>query len=124
MTFSPEYEALRDFLISRPITQDQLNSLICGFQSKINSKRRSSFIRSTDELMRVLEKRGYLEFNIQEFVRYYIGKVPESERSVQEMMTRYQPRPTGIRPYVFENHFGKYVILLCLPYFYVMYKVQ
>lgn len=89
--FSEDYLVLRNDLVNIAVTQTQLNKLISEFHSEINSKRRSSYINSCEELIKVLEKRGYLESNFQNFARRLSVLIPEI--NTYEMMTRYQPGP-------------------------------
>ncbi|PSN38111.1 hypothetical protein C0J52_00847 [Blattella germanica] len=86
-----DYRSFRKDFVDYPIDRDQLENLILEFQPEINSRRRSGYINSLEDLVRLLEKRGYIsEHKIDSFANRVKDRVPSI--NINEMLTRYPPR--------------------------------
>ncbi|KAJ9581275.1 hypothetical protein L9F63_023547 [Diploptera punctata] len=104
MTFPQNNQTVLNYLVNLRLSPDDLRNLICEFQPEINSKRRSSYITSTEELIRILEKRGFLKSSFENFASRFAGRV--SVPVDREMMTRYVPIAQGQRGYIGSNNFA------------------
>ncbi|PSN38112.1 hypothetical protein C0J52_00846 [Blattella germanica] len=95
--FSEEYYVFRTTLINCNISEIDLHLLISLFHSEINSKRRTSYISTLEDLIGILEKRGFIgEDKIENFANCIAALVPTI--NIIEMMARYQQVRSGRHP--------------------------
>jgi vacuolar-type H+-ATPase subunit I/STV1 len=114
-----EYRELRDQIVNHAekyLSEKHLKTLISTFQSIINSKRRSSYVNNFNDLITVLEKRGYVgEENVGSFTQI-IKQLPNAD-VINEMLSNFQTQRNRNRiqgSYVNQN--GKSTIICLFLY--------
>jgi hypothetical protein len=89
-----EYIELRGQIVYRAekyLSEEHLKILINTFQPIINSKRRSSYVNNFNDLITILEKRGYIgEENVVPF-RQITNLLPNAD-IINEMLSNFQIR--------------------------------